>query len=150
MSPRRRTAASLPLPLPALLLVGACLVASAAASGMGCIGDSGRAVSWFAMLKYLKGGSYVYADVNSPTFKVSPGGDVGSKTEGAMAKTIQQVRLLVCACLDFPNRLSLSRFLLSLRFQCCVSKLTEFKFLVHSFLVLPLIFLASVCSLILV
>ena len=63
MSPRR-TAASLP---PLLLLrVGACLVASAAAS-MGCIGDSGRAVSWFAMLKYPKGGSYVYADVNAPT-----------------------------------------------------------------------------------
>ena len=112
MSPRRRTAASLPLPL--LLLVGACLLASAAASGIGCIGDSGRAVSWFAMLKFPKGGSYVYADVNSPTFAVSPGGDVGSKTEGAMAKTIQQVRA-ACLCLPgFSNRLSLSRFVSSL------------------------------------
>ena len=52
-----------------------------------CVHAPGSPVDWFVILKHSGATTYMYADVNSPTFALSSN-DLSSKTSGAVAKTI--------------------------------------------------------------
>jgi len=57
---------------------------------MYCKDESGNNVAWWAALKANSGTSYVYADVNSPTFKKSAY-TMADGTKGALSNTLNQI-----------------------------------------------------------
>ena len=71
------------------LLCCICLLKVALAD-LGCKDEGGNSVDWWAAMKYPGGTTYAYADVNSPSFKLSSN-DMKSSSSNSLAETLNQV-----------------------------------------------------------